>query len=312
MPGSAAIDSPVRIRPFLKWAGGKRQLLRELRRFVPPAFASYHEPFLGSGAMFFDLWRRGALADRPCRLMDVNADLVGCYQAIARDVDAVIRELRVLARRHAASGATQYYRVRDAMFNPRRRTLRASPQDIYPADVAAMFLYLNRTGYNGLFRLNASGDFNVPAGRYANPQICDESTLRGVAAVLKRPEVAVRRDSFAALEKSAVRGDFVYLDPPYAPLSPTARFTSYTSAVFSPDDQHRLRALVLELAARGCSVVLSNSTAPLVSELYDTREVRAAGLHAHRVAARRAINSKAGRRGEIDEYIISNVKAAID
>ena len=307
MSAPALIDAPAGARPFLKWAGGKRQLLRELRRFVPAGFAAYHEPFLGSGAVFFDLWRQGALAGRPCRLTDINADLVGCYRALACNVEGVVRELRRLAERHAAGGATEYYRIRDEVFNPRRQVLSASSRGDYPAELAAMFIYLNRTGYNGLFRLNARGDFNVPAGRYANPQICDEDRLRSAAAILRDPLVTVEHDSFAAVAQTAKAGDFVYFDPPYAPLSPTSRFTSYTANSFSDDDQRRLRDVVVTLAERGCRVVLSNSSAPLVRRLYGTREARAARLRAHRVAARRAINSKAGSRGEIDELIISNV-----
>jgi DNA adenine methylase len=308
MPGATAVESPIRVRPFLKWAGGKRQLVRELRRFVPSSFRAYHEPFLGSGAVFFDLWRDGVLADRVCRLTDINADLVGCYRAVARDVGEVIRELNLLAARHQRHGRDAYYRVRDEAFNPRRRALGAKPQapGTYPPDLAAMFVYLNRTGYNGLFRLNARGDFNVPAGRYPNPRICDAATLQSVAEVLRRPEVAVEHDSFTSVLSHARPGDLVYLDPPYAPLSATARFTSYTSPGFSDDDQVRLQELVLALAGNGCHVILSNSTAPLVTELYGGRAAREAGLRPYRVSARRAINSRASHRGEVDEYVISN------
>jgi DNA adenine methylase len=305
MPVSSATAPPVRIQPFLKWAGGKRQLLGELRRFIPGDFGAYHEPFLGSGAVFFDLWRSGALADRPCRLTDINVDLVGCYRAIAHDVDLIISELRRLADAHDRSASSTYYRVRDELFNPRRRSLsRSGP---YPNELAAMLIYLNRTGYNGLFRLNGRGDFNVPMGRYKNPRICDEATLRAVATVLRHPSIQIHQDSFAALESTAAPGDLVYLDPPYAPVSATARFTSYTKASFSDEDQRHLQELVLQLADRGCYVVLSNSTAPLVSQLYRAPEARRAGLRAHRVTARRAINSKAARRGEVEEFVISNV-----
>jgi len=308
MPVSTADEPPVRVRPFLKWAGGKRQLLRELRRFIPSTFKAYHEPFLGSGAVFFDLWRDGALAGRTCRLTDINPDLVGVYRAISSNVDEVIRELRVLAARHLRLGSDAYYQVRDEVFNPRRRELmtKSSASAAYPADLAAMFIYLNRTGYNGLFRLNGRGDFNVPAGRYPNPRICDVHTLQSVAEVLGQRSVSLRHDSFASVSAHARRGDLVYLDPPYAPVSPTARFTSYTRASFSDEDQARLQELVIALAARGCHVILSNSTAPLVTALYGAPEARAAGLRAYRVSARRAINSKASSRGEVAEYIISN------
>jgi DNA adenine methylase len=305
---SPSVAETARVRPFLKWAGGKRQLLEELRRFVPPEFRAYHEPFLGSAALFFDLCRRGRLVAEVCRLTDLNADLIGCYDAVGRDVERVTRELRRLAAAHELEGSTAYYRVRDELFNPRRRArIEVSDRSAYPADLAAMFIYLNRTGYNGLYRLNARGDFNVPAGRYAKPRICDEDTLRSAADILKRSRVDLRVASFHSVADAAQPRDLVYLDPPYAPLTSTARFTSYTPASFSDHDQKALRDIVMDLARRGCFVVLSNSTAPLVTDLYDTKPARRIGLRLHRVPARRAINSKGAKRGVVEEYIVSNV-----
>lgn len=293
------------LRPFLKWAGGKRQLLGELRRFFPSEFGAYYEPFLGSGAVFFEMCRSGTLRSGPCRLTDINRDLVGCYRAVARDVESVIGELRRLAAAHARGGTAEYYRLRNDVFNPRRRQLAMGT--CYPAELAALFIYLNRTGYNGLFRLNARGDFNVPAGRYANPRICDEATLRAASDVLRRRDVDVSEASFTWVTEVAREGDFIYFDPPYVPLTTTARFTSYTSASFSDEDHRALQRTVLALARKGCAVVVSNSTAPLVTELYGGEAARKAGLRACRVPARRAINSAAGARGPIEEYIISNV-----
>src|SRR5258708_30646068 len=154
-------------RPFLKWAGGKRQLLPHLRQFVPPSFAGYFEPFLGSAALFFDLHARGIIGSRRVVLGDTNADLIGTYAAVASQGEAVIRALKKLAAGHAIEEAKHYYEIRDARFNPQRRKLdirRAQGPITYPPTLAAMFMYLNRTGFNGLYRLNASGDFNVPAG----------------------------------------------------------------------------------------------------------------------------------------------------
>lgn len=307
MPRSVAAESFPAVRPFLKWAGGKRQLLRELRRFVPPAITAYHEPFLGSGALFFDLWTNGHLRSIPCRLGDVNADLIGAYRAVAHQTDSVIAELRELSALHARDGAAAYYQVRDRRFNPLRR-VPVSTGEIDSPVLAAMFIYLNRTGYNGLFRLNSSGDFNVPAGRYANPRICDEDTLRSVAAVLRSGHVSLDVQSFHEVDRVAAAGDLVYFDPPYVPLSATARFTSYTAAAFTDEDQQTLQALVIRLAARGCFVIVSNSTAPTVCALYENTEARRVGLATYRIPARRAINSKAGRRGVIDEFVISNVR----
>jgi DNA adenine methylase len=294
-------------RPLLKWAGGKRQLLPALRRFYPAQFGAYFEPFLGSAAVFFDLYNRGLLHDRPARLSDTNPDLIACYTMVRDRPDEVIDELKRLAREHAKRSGAHYYDIRDNHFNPQRRALAPSSRPFrYTPALAAMLIYLNRTGYNGLFRLNASGEFNVPAGRYASPRICDEENIRDVAAALRQSSVSLARAAFDSILQDAKAGDFIYCDPPYAPLSATARFTSYTAAGFTSADQQRLRELVVELAGRGCHVLLSNSTAPEITALYARdNAVSRAGLRTVRVPARRAINSKAGRRGAVDEYLIT-------
>ncbi len=300
--------------PFLKWAGGKRQLLRALLPFVPSSFDRYVEPFLGSGAVFFELYATGGLAGRTALLADTNADLVGVYSALHADVESVIGALDELADGHATHGSEHYYDVRDRRFNPGRRDLRLREgRDVssYPPAVAAMFIYLNRTGFNGLFRLNAHGDFNVPVGRYSNPRICDAKNLRAVSSTLRSPAVSLCHGTFAATLNACRRGDFVYLDPPYAPVSGTARFTSYTAGGFTDDDQRLLQQEVIRLAESGCAVLLSNSTAPIISELYESDPApRLAGLRALRVPARRAINSNPLRRGIVDEFIITNIEAS--
>lgn len=296
-------------RPFLKWAGGKRQLLPQLRRFYPSTFRTYWEPFVGSGAVFFDLCAAGRLAGHDTVLADRNPDLVGCYRVVRDEVDALVRELRRLEAGHAADATGHYYRVRNEEFNPARRlaTGAASPSP-YSAYLAARLIYLNRTGFNGLFRLNRKGDFNVPLGRYVRPTVCDEPNVRAVSAVLRAPRMRIELDAFDAVLSGARSGDFVYIDPPYAPLSTTSFFVAYTSHGFTPDDQRRLQQVVIELATRGCHVVVSNSTAPLIAELYESNaSASRAGLQAHRVPARRAINSDATKRGGVLELIISNV-----
>jgi DNA adenine methylase len=300
-------------RPLLKWAGGKRQLLPALRTFYPAAFNRYFEPFLGSGAVFFDLHARGLLTGRDAALTDNNLDLIACYRAVRDSPDQVISALSRLARGHERDGARHYYQVRNERFNPERAALAAEAKGglAYGAGLAAMFIYLNRTGYNGLFRLNSDGEFNVPAGRYAKPRICDEANLRRVAGALARPGVTLERARFDRIVDAAGAGDFLYFDPPYAPLSKTARFTSYTAEGFNRDDQERLRDVVITLANRGCHVVMSNSTAPEIAELYEgSHALKAAGLRCHKVPARRAINSNAQGRGVVDEYVITNVMAA--
>jgi DNA adenine methylase len=295
----------------LKWAGGKRQLLPHLRRFIPSAFDRYFEPFLGSAAFFLDLCRRGAIGAPTAVLADNNSDLIGCYQAVEHRVEKVIRELRKLAAGHAVGGAAHYYRIRDDHFNPLRRIGpgRTGAEHVeYSPKLAAMFIYLNRTGFNGLYRLNARGDFNVPAGRYVNPRICDAGNLRAVATTLQSRAAEVRHGSFATLVTDCRQGDFLYFDPPYAPLSSTSSFTSYTASGFTEADQRRLQQIVVQLAERHCHVLLSNSTAPVIRELYEVnRDAHRAGLRTFRVPARRAINSKKSGRGAITELIITNI-----
>jgi DNA adenine methylase len=296
------------VKPVLKWAGGKRQLLPHLRQHYPSAFKSYFEPFLGSAAVFFDLHARGALDGHVATLADSSADLIGTYLAVRDEVEEVIKELEVLQAGHDRRAGEHYYEVRDTQFNPRRRNLQPAGGGRYPPGLAAMFIYLNRTGYNGLFRVNASGDFNVPAGRYARPRVCDASALRAASAALGRPGVRLAQASFADTLASAAAGDFVYLDPPYAPLSRTANFTAYTARGFDSRQQQALRELVLDLAGRGVHVLLSNSGSDEVRALYDAADARRVGLRTQLVPARRAINSRPGSRGPVFEYVITNVR----
>ncbi|MGQ0736997.1 MAG: DNA adenine methylase [Acidobacteriota bacterium] len=305
---------PVSIepRPFLKWAGGKRQLLPTLRRYYPATIGQYFEPFLGSGAVFFDLWNVGRLTGRRVWLTDFNADLIGCYWQVRDRVDEVIHQLTNLAAGHALGGPAHYYDVRDARFNPRRERWRATGASpaAYGADLAAMLIYLNRTGYNGLFRQNARGHLNVPAGRYANPRIADADLLRAVSTVLRRPEITLSHEPFDHLLEDARSGDFAYFDPPYAPITTTSSFHAYTPGGFGDADHDRLHTVATTLAERGVWVLLSNSTAPRIVRLYATGPASRAGLRSERVRARRAINSRASSRGAIDELLVTNVVPA--
>lgn len=296
-------------RPFLKWVGGKRQLLPVLRAYYPATVSGYHEPFLGSGAVFFDLWTSGRLGGCPVWLSDENPDLVGCYLRVRDAADAVIAGLEALAAGHAAGGRDFYYEVRDRRFNPRRAAWSAAggAPEAYPVDLAATLLYLNRTGYNGLFRLNQKGGYNVPAGRYVRPRVVDPVRIRAAAAALAAPGVTIACQSFDRAAAQARPGDFVYFDPPYAPLGPTSNFRHYTARGFSDDDQSRLQALAVGLAGRGVQVLLSNSSADSIVRLYGERTARSAGLRIRRVPARRAVNTRADRRGPVDELLVSNL-----
>ena len=306
------------MRPLLKWAGGKRQLLPALERYYPPAFHRYLEPFVGSGAVFFHLASSGVLDGRKVTLSDVNADLIGCYRAVRNETEAVIDALQVLEREHRRRGDACYYDVRDERFNPARAKLMAASGGSgktaaahYPPGLAAMLIFLNRTGFNGLFRLNRLGKFNVPAGRYREPRICDPDHVRTVAAVLRRPGVAIEHRGFEDALGEAGAGDFVYCDPPYAPLSRTSSFANYTAAGFAALDQQRLMEAVIRACRRGARVVMSNSSAPEIETAYRTRAARQARIAVHRIPARRAINSRATARGPVDELIITNVPPAL-
>ena len=298
------------VRPILKWAGGKRQLLHVLRRYYPRRFTRYFEPFLGSGAVFLDLHNEGRLAGREVYLSDVNADIIGCYRMVREDVEDVIAALQALEREYRAGGPEHFYDVRDNRFNPLRRTMHAgaAPADGYTPLLAAMLIFLNRTGYNGLFRVNSRGEFNVPHGKHASLRICDAENLRRLSGALRRPGVCLKVQLFDGALEAAGADDFIYLDPPYVPLSRTAQFTAYTAGGFGPGEQGALQRTVVDLASRGAYVLLSNSAAPAVRRLYaESAEARSAGLKTRTVPARRAINSRASGRGAILEYIITNV-----
>jgi DNA adenine methylase len=290
---------PDPCRPLLKWAGGKRQLLPAIRAHYPVTFTRYIEPFAGSGAVFFDLAGSGRLDGREAVLSDCNQDLIGCYQAVRDEADAVTAELEDLAALHAGR-PDFYYEVRDGRFNPSRAS-GASPTA--PA-MAAMFIYLNRTGFNGLFRVNRRGAFNVPVGRYTQPRICDPVRIAHVSRLFRAPGVRLEVATFDQALARAGAGDFVYCDPPYAPLSDTARFAHYTAGGFTEADQRRLRDSLLAASRRGAQIVLSNSSAPVILRLFGEGEAAEAGLLLRRIPARRAINSRATARGPVDEVLV--------
>ena len=276
---SATFSRASATRPFIKWAGGKGKLLSELVSRVPENFNTYFEPFLGGGALFFELQPEKAV------LADFNAELINAYKVVQRDVEKLIDELS--RHRH---NKRHFYRVRD---------FDRSPAFWVFSDVerAARFIYLNKTCFNGLYRVNSRGEFNVPFGDYKNPAILDAENLRACSAALQGREL-VRR-SFEEVVGATSKGDFVYYDPPYMPVSKTANFTAYGKEGFTAEDHTRLRDTCIELDKKGVKFMLSNSDAPLVLELYRD-------FNLETVQSSRSINSKATLRGPVKEVIVRN------
>ena len=272
-------------KPFVKWVGGKRQLLAQFRRlnlYPPEKFdirtGRYFEPFVGGGAVFFDLLPEKGF------LSDLNKELVTTYNVIKNDVEGLIASLK----KHKTD--------KEYFLNIRAKDSKA----LNDLAVASRFIFLNRTCFNGLYRVNSKGGFNVPYGKYTNPLICDESNLRKVSKSLQNIEI--KHQDYKEVLKTAKKGDFVYFDPPYYPVSKTASFTSYTAEAFLDKEQIELRDTVLELNNRGCFVMLSNSDTPFINKIYSGLK----GIRVNKVEAGRAINSKGSGRGKITEVLVTN------
>jgi DNA adenine methylase len=274
-------------KPFVKWVGGKRQLLKQFRalKLYPPdhfdpAKNKYFEPFVGGGAVFFDLLPERAF------LSDMNFELVTTYNVIKENVDELIRSLK----RHKYQ--------KDYFLKVRAK----NPKELSDVEIASRFIFLNRTAFNGMYRVNSKGEFNVPFGKYENPMICDEENLRKASRALKNVEI--RHGDYKGVLEKAKKGDFVYFDPPYYPVSKTASFTSYTAESFLDREQMELRDTFLALHKRGCFVMLSNSDAPFINKIYS--ELKQYGVKISKIDANRAINSKATGRGKIKEVLVTN------
>jgi DNA adenine methylase len=271
-----ALAKPRPPKPFVKWAGGKRKLLGEIRRHIPEHFGTYHEPFLGGGAVFFAL-PHGTTA----RLSDLNLRLVRTYRGIRDDVNDVIERLKSCKRERAFFEEMRQVDIDDAKSD---------------AEVAAWFIFLNKTGFNGLYRVNSKNRFNVPFGAHTkNARFFDEANLRACSEALQSAEI--EHHDFEQALTHVKKGDVVYFDPPYVPLSATANFTSYTAEGFTLADQERLRDEALRLKRNKVHVLISNSSAaaPLYKDGFDSVEVLAA----------RPLNSKGDRRGKIAELLIT-------
>ncbi|NER35887.1 MAG: DNA adenine methylase [Oscillatoria sp. SIO1A7] len=279
------------VRPFLKWAGGKRQLLPEIESYLPIDRATlskhtYYEPFIGGGAVFFHLQLKKAVVS------DSNQELINCYKTIKDSLDDLIVELT----RHQENNSQEYY------YSIRKLDRLAQKYaSLSPVEKAARIIYLNKTCYNGLFRVNSQGQFNVPYGRYKNPNIVDEAVLKAVSKYLNKSQVKLVNADFAEAVKDAKKGDFVYLDPPYHPVSNTASFTGYDVNGFNQKEQIRLKKMFDALTDRGCKVMLSNSYTDFIKDLYQDYQD-----NFQIVSSTRNINSKASKRGWVDEILVLN------
>lgn len=274
-------------RPFLKWAGGKRQLLPEIRKHFPLEVGTYFEPFVGAGAVLFDLQPPRAVIN------DANEELINCYEVIRSNPEKLIR----LARGHERNDSKEYfYELRSLDRKPGLGSLPAEER-------AARVIYLNKTGFNGLYRVNRHGHFNVPYRHHAKtPQIVDPEVIRAVSRYLNGARVEMGSGDYAAAVDGARAGDFVYFDPPYDPVSQTSSFTGYAPGGFGEGEQRALKRLCDDLDERGCRVLLSNSDTALVRDLFRNRNRYAL----REVRARRSINSKGTRRGAVGELLIFN------
>ncbi len=268
------------VAPFVKWAGGKRQLLPELIKRIPK-FKTYCEPFVGGGALFFYLQPKKAIIN------DFNKDLINAYIAIQNDVEQLIQYLSKYK-----NDSENYYQIRNwdrtPMFN--------NMSDI---EKASRLIYLNKTCYNGLFRVNSQGEFNSPFGSYKSPNIVNEPTLRAIHNYFKNAEITFLNGDFENALKDIKKGTFVYFDPPYDPVSASSNFTGYTNLGFGKQEQIRLKNVCDELNAKGIKFLLSNSATDFILDLY--KEYKR-----EKIPAKRAINSNASLRGNVDEVLIRN------
>lgn len=270
------------VLPIVKWAGGKRQLLDALVPLLPEQYSVYCEPFLGGGALLFNQCPAAARAN------DVNAELINLYEVVRSDVDNLVESLRL-----HKNEADYFYSIRN-LDRDRERYAALSP-----VERASRILYLNKTCYNGLFRVNASGGFNTPFGKYKSPAILNESALRVMSGYLNSADIRFSSVDYAEVLDDLPADAFVYLDPPYHPVSATANFTGYTKGGFGEADQIRLKERCDELDRRGIKFMLSNSAAPLILGLYSR-------YTATTVRAPRHVNSNAAKRGGVDEVVVRN------
>jgi len=273
-------------KPFVKWAGGKRQLIPILSQNLPVSFGTYYEPFLGGGALLFHILTEKN--GQKCSISDLNSDLVLAYTTIRDRTDDLIISLKNHEKNYHKDSVSYYYSIRES--NPRNEIEKTS-----------RLIFLNRTCFNGLYRVNSKGKFNVPLGKYSNPNIVNEENIRAVGQILQSSRVSIKCRDFESVLRDAKKGDLVYFDPPYQPVSATANFTSYTNKDFTYDDLTRLAELCLKLDSKGCHVLLSNSDSKEVAEIFAKKPWKIS-----KIEANRSINSNSKKRTGHFELLIKN------
>lgn len=274
------------VTPVVKWVGGKRQIINEIVKYVPKNYSTYYEPFLGGGAVLFELQPKTAVVN------DINTELINLYEVIKNNVDELIESLREHERKN---GEVYFYGIREQDRDKEHYNL------LTPIQRASRLIYLNKTCYNGLFRVNKAGQFNTPFGKYKNPNIVNEYTLKAVSNYFNKAQITFTCKDFDEVLKGAKKGAFVYLDPPYDPVSDTASFTGYDKGGFDQNEQIRLKNTCDKLNEKGIKFLLSNSATDFIKGLYkdDYYIIKT-------IQAKRAINSKSDKRGEIDEVLVMN------
>jgi len=266
---------------FVKWAGGKSQLIEQYKNLFPKKFEKYFEPFLGSGAVFF--FTKKNFNPKKVLLSDINKELIITFTVVRDKVEELIESLKKRKKLHSKE---YFYKVR-----------KEKSKELSDVEIASRLIYLNKTCYNGLYRVNSKGEFNVPFGDYKNPAILDEKKLREAHKLLQN--VKLKAIPFEKISNLIKKGDFIYLDPPYYPISKTSSFTSYTKDVFLEEKQKKLAEVFKKLNEKGCLVMLSNSDHPFIRGLYK-------GFFIHLVKARRAISCIGKKRGKINEIVVTN------
>lgn len=271
------------VTPFLKWVGGKRQLLNEITNFLPKDIKrlQYHEPFIGGGAVFF------ALQPKNARINDFNEELINVYRVVRDSPSELIESLKKHKNSH-----DYYYSIREQDRMPLF-------SELSPIERASRIIYLNKTCYNGLFRVNNAGEFNVPYGKYKNPNIVNEPVIRATSKYLNTNQIEILHGDYAEALSDISSKSFVYLDPPYHPISDTSNFTGYIQGGWNADDQLRLRDVCIELDRKGVKFLLSNSSAQMIKDIYSNFNIEI-------VCASRAINCDANKRGNVEEVLIRN------